>query len=220
MSPKWIIIKLTGILFAIYAAYNVFIIVRHFNTLPIEGIIISAVVALLFCLLAAFAWTSEVKSIGFIIVRRTVFIIALLVIIALKLRLMGRVVAYFDSSKPDTVLYGGAVTLTVAAMLVMFVYFTFILKRLPLFPKACFLLPLISLILFAVSFVMEIILFVVFGIGLEASFLRTVVIRPVFYLSFIGLSAYFMFPRGQRKHDSDSWEDPDPSVEIWEEPQQ
>ena len=72
--------------------------------------------------------------------------------------------------------------------------YTFFLRRLPLFPRAVVFLPLIALILFALSLIIEIILFFAYRMLLEDSVLRTVVIRPVFYLGFIGLSAHFLFP--------------------------
>ena len=65
LTPRWFIIKLTGILFAIYSAYNIFLIVRDGSAMPPVGIFISALVSLLFALLAAFAWTSEVKNVRF-----------------------------------------------------------------------------------------------------------------------------------------------------------
>ena len=81
-----------------------------------------------------------------------------------------------------------------AAMVILFLYYTFFLRRLPLFPRAVVFLPLIALILFALSLIIEIILFLAYGMLLEDSVLRTVVIRPVFYFGFIGLSAHFLFP--------------------------
>ena len=77
LTPRWFIIKLTGILFAIYSAYNIFLIVRDGSAMPPVGIFISALVSLLFALLAAFAWTSEVKNVRFMMIRKTVMIIVL-----------------------------------------------------------------------------------------------------------------------------------------------
>ena len=194
LTPRWSIIKLTGILFAIYSAYNIFLIVRDGSAMPPVGIFISALVSLLFALLAAFAWTSEVKNVRFMMIRKTVMIIVLLTIFALKLRLVNRVMALLDFSKTQNVLYVAAYFLTLAALLILFVYYAFILRNLPLHPKMSVILPVAVIIGFVGCVVCEALLFFGFGFGLEASPLRTLVIRPVFYLGFIGLCVYFLFP--------------------------
>lgn len=194
LTPRWFIIKLTGILFAIYSAYNIFLIVRDGSAMPPVGIFISALVSLLFALLAAFAWTSEVKNVRFMMIRKTVMIIVLLTIFALKLRLVNRVMALLDFSKTQNVLYVAAYFLTLAALLILFVYYAFILRNLPLHPKMSVILPVAVIIGFVGCVVCEALLFFGFGFGLEASPLRTLVIRPVFYLGFIGLCVYFLFP--------------------------
>lgn len=122
------------------------------------------------------------------------FIVSLFFIFVLKLRMVVKVIDFFDVSHPETILYGCAYFFTLAAMVILFLYYTFFLRRLPLFPRAVVFLPLIALILFALSLIIEIILFLAYGMLLEDSVLRTVVIRPVFYLGFIGLSAHFLFP--------------------------
>ena len=194
LTPRWFIIKLTGILFAIYSAYNIFLIVRDGSAMPPVGIFISALVSLLFALLAAFAWTSEVKNVRFMMIRKTVMIIVLLTIFALKLRLVNRVMALLDFSQTQNVLYVAAYFLTLAALLILFVYYAFILRNLPLHPKMSVILPVAVIIGFVGCVVCEALLFFGFGFGLEASPLRTLVIRPVFYLGFIGLCVYFLFP--------------------------
>lgn len=194
LTPRWFIIKLTGILFAIYSAYNIFLIVRDGSAMPPVGIFISALVSLLFALLAAFAWTSEVKNVRFMMIRKTVMIIVLLTIFALKLRLVNRVMALLNFSKTQNVLYVAAYFLTLAALLILFVYYAFILRNLPLHPKMSVILPVAVIIGFVGCVVCEALLFFGFGFGLEASPLRTLVIRPVFYLGFIGLCVYFLFP--------------------------
>ena len=194
LTPRWFIIKLTGILFAIYSAYNIFLIVRDGSAMPPVGIFISALVSLLFALLAAFAWTSEVKNVRFMMIRKTVMIIVLLTIFALKLRLVNRVMALLDFSKTQNVLYVAAYFLTLAALLILFVYYAFILRNLPLHPKMSVILPVAVIIGFVGCVVCEALLFFGVGFGLEASPLRTLVIRPVFYLGFIGLCVYFLFP--------------------------
>ena len=190
-------VMLTGLLFAAYSAYNVFVAIRDgMRGLSSEGIIISLVVALMFAVLAGFVWTSELKTddIRILIVRRTAFIIALFTIFSLKLRMVGRVIAYLDFSQANTVLYGGAYIMTQAALLLLLIYYVFILKRLPLYPRASVIIPIIAIILFLCSLILEAILFFLYGIGLEANMLRSAVMRPVFYLGFICLSRYFLFP--------------------------
>lgn len=202
LTPRWLIIKLTGLLFIGYAAYNVFIIFRDIEELPVEGIIISAVVAALFTVFALFAWTAGVRvtDAWFLMIRRAAFAIIVLSIAALKLRMVGAVVDYMDMDEPHTVfLYGFSYFMTLAGMLVLLVYYLFIHKRIPPYPIANVVLPLIALALFLCSFVLEIILYFAHGIGLEANAQRTIVMRPVFYLGFICLSAYFLFPPHHRK---------------------
>ena len=194
LTPRWLIIKLTGILFAIYSAYYIFLIIKDGKTFPREGIVISTIVALSFALLTVFAWTTEVKSLRFLRIRKTMLIITLLAIFALKLRMAGKVALYLDFSNLMTVLYFSSYFMTLAGMLVLFIYYTFILRNILLYPSAAVRFPLSAVILFAISFISEIIIFFVYGIGLEASPLRTMVMRPVFFLSLIGLSAYFLFP--------------------------
>ncbi len=194
LTPRWFIIKLAGILFAVYSVYNVFIIVRDGEYIPTYGIAITAVVAGMFALLAAFSWTSEFKDIRFLNIRKAVFIVSLVVIFALKLRMINQVIAYLDFSKVKTIVYCGAYFMTLAALLVLFFYYAIVVRNLPLFPKASVILPLFALLLFLGSFVLEIVLFYKYGVGLEANPLRTMVIRPVFYMGFISLSVYFLLP--------------------------
>lgn len=194
LTPRWIIIKLTGILFAAYAAFIIFLIVRDRSMLLGKEIAIYAVVALLFALLAGFAWTSEFKNKRFLIVRRIVFIIDLLAIFLLKLRLVRKVVICIDFSYFPSVLYVGSYFLTLGGLLVLIVYFAFILKDLPKHIIASVVLPILAIVLFLGGFVMEMILFYKYNICLEGNALRTLTSRPAFYLSFIGLSVYFLFP--------------------------
>lgn len=48
LTPRWLVIKLAGILFAAYSAYNIFILYRNGSTLPEQGVFITALVAALF----------------------------------------------------------------------------------------------------------------------------------------------------------------------------
>ena len=207
LTLKRLIIPATGLLFAAYSAYNVFIVIRDGGALSSEGILISIIVALLFAVLAAYVWTAKVKrKKGFFrMVRRTALIIALIAIFALKLRMVVRVVEYVDFSELQTVfvygepftfsmlqtlLYGAAYFMTLAAMLILIIYFIVIRKRPLMFPKASVALPVTAMVLFLVSLIMDMVLFLAYGVNLEASPLRTAVMRPVFYLGFIGLCAY------------------------------
>lgn len=108
-----------------------------------------------------------------------------------------------DFSKLHTVLYGASYFLTQAALLILLIYYAFIRNKISFFPVASVLLPVIAMLMFLYSFVLEILLFFMFKVSLEASPLRTVLIRPVFYLGFIGLSAGFLFPR-LRKSSEDA----------------
>ena len=149
LTLKWLIIKLAGVLFAAYSAYNVFIMIRDGKRgLPAEAIVISAFVALLFGVLAVFAWTSGAKNIRFIMVRKAMFIISVLAVIALKLRMAASYISYIDLSQPQTVLYGSTYFLTLAAMLILVAYYAFILKDLMMYPVLSILLPAIAGALF------------------------------------------------------------------------
>ena len=195
LTLRGFIIMLTGVLFAAYAAYYAFVIIRDIQrSLAPEKIAIYAILVLLFGLLAGFAWTSEVKSFRFLEARKTVMIIVLLAVIALKLRLIGKIIAALEDSSPQSLLYCGSYFSTLAALLLLFVFYAFILRRLEFHPRAAVILPSATLILFIAGLVFEAILFFGFGIGLEANSLRTMVSRSIFYLSFIGLSAYFLLP--------------------------
>lgn len=197
-TPRWLIAILTGAFFAAYSAYQVFVILRDApRGLSSEGIVITAVVALMFAILAVYMWTTGVKGkkhILFMIVRRTSFIIALLVIIVLKLRLVIRVIDYIDVSKLYTILYGAAYFMMLLGLMILFVYYTFILNRLPFFPRAGVILPRTAIALFLLSLIAEAILFFGYGMGLEANTIRSIVMQPVFYLGFIGLSLHFLYP--------------------------
>lgn len=187
---------LTALLFAVYTVYNVFIIYRGGASLPSQAILISAVVALMYFVFTAFAVTAGVKSkdIRFLICRRVAFIVALLTVFALKLRMAGQVIAYLDFSKLYTVLNGCAYLVTQIGLLLLLIYYIFILKKLPFYPRAGVALPTAAAVLFLCGLALEAVLYFVYGIGLETSPLRTIVMRPVFYLGLIGLSLYFLFP--------------------------
>ena len=67
LTPRWLLAELTGFLFAVYSVYNVFIIFRDRSSMPSEGVLISAVVALAFAILAAFMWTAGIKGKKYVI---------------------------------------------------------------------------------------------------------------------------------------------------------
>ncbi len=197
-KPERIFLSLTGgVLFAAYSAYNIFIVARDSpRGLSPEGQLISVVVALLFGVFAAFLWTAgwKKKDFRFLLIRRVVFLVALAAVFALKLRMAGQVAAYFELSKPHTVLYGAAYLSTQAALAILFIYYAFILKKLPRYPRASVILPVLAAALFLIALILETILFFAYGIGQEANRVRTLVMRPVFYLGFICLSVYFLVP--------------------------
>ena len=70
LTPRWLVIKLAGILFAAYSAYNIFILYRNGSTLPEQGVFITALVAALFGLLAVFAWIGDGAFINCIVLSR------------------------------------------------------------------------------------------------------------------------------------------------------
>ena len=206
------IVRLTALLFAEYSLFYIFVIFRDFNRAELQELLVEAFVSLLFALLSAFAWTSEVSDLKFIRVRRIVFIVALLAAVLLKLRLTGRVIAFLDFTGENRLLfalYGAAFFMSLAAMIIIFIYYTFIRRNMPLYPKVSKILPLTAMILFLLSFAAEGALFFVYRIGLEANTLRTVVSRPLFYLGFIGLSAYFLYP--PRIEETAGYKPPDDS---------
>lgn len=209
-----VVIILTGVLFAAYAVYQILVIVKDSSrSLSLEGKIISGLVAFLFAVLSFFAFSSAfsvappppndnaypdelpiVQNMLFLQLRSIAFSLAMVAIVALKLRMAGQVVAYLDVSQVHTLLYAASYSMTLAGMLVLLLFFVFILPRLPYYRRLAVLLPLFALVLFLLSFIVDILLFFVFRVALEASSLRTILARPVFYLGFIGLSLYFLLP--------------------------
>lgn len=196
-TPRWLLTVLTGCLFAAYSAFQVFVILRDIRAMSPENIVIRSLVGLMFAILAIYMWTAGIKGkkhILFMIVRRTSFIIAMLVIIALKLRMVIQVINYMDYTRFYTVLYGVSYFMMLLALMILFFYYVFILNRLPFFPRAGVILPRTAIVLFLLSLIAEQILFYVYGIGLEANAIRSMVMQPVFYLGFIGLSLHFLYP--------------------------
>ncbi|MBQ1452702.1 MAG: hypothetical protein IIZ23_01910 [Ruminococcus sp.] len=189
-----LLVILTGLLFTVYSAYNVFVIIKDYKELALEDMLVLSFVVLLFGVFAFFAFTAEVKSFRFLVMRRLAFISAFMAMFLLKLRMLDKVVAYFDITKPDSVMYYCAYIATQVALLILAIYYAFIRQNLPHHRKASVILPLTAMLLFICSFVMEGMLYFMYNIGLEANELRTLVIRPVFYMAFILLSAYFLFP--------------------------
>ena len=189
---NWIAMA-TGALFAVYSAYNIFIILRDGKAMNTESPVISAVVALLFGMIAVFVWTTGLMNQWLRILRRIGLIVAISVIFALKLRMVGSVIEYLDFSKMHTILYAASYFIMQTALLILALYYIDIRKRFMLFPRATVIVPVTAMLLFLCSLIVESILLFVYGIGLEANLLRTIVFRPVFYLGFIGLTAYFMY---------------------------
>lgn len=195
LTPRWLIIKLSGVLFAIYSAYSVFIFIRDYKSLNSQQITISLVVVLAFALMSAYALSFGVKIDDpiFLIIRRAVLITALSAIFVLKQRMSADVVGYLSFSKPHTVFYCIAYDTTRVGLIILLIYYIFIRNKVQFYPKARVILPVLAAVLFQCSFILETILLIVYRIGLEESLLRTIVSRPVFFLGFIGLSVYFLF---------------------------
>lgn len=185
---------LTGLLFTACSAYNVFIIFIDYKKLALEDMLALSFAALIFGVFAFFTFTSEAKSFRFFLLRRLAFVFAFIALFLLQVRMFDKVVAVFDINKPDSLMYCGAYAATQAALLILAVYYGFIRQNLPLRSMASVILPLTALLLFLFSFVMEGLLYFMYNIGLEANDLRTLVIRPVFYMAFILLSVYFLIP--------------------------
>lgn len=185
----------TGLLFAAYAAYFIFILVKDTpRGLPLIGIVTSALLILLFGILAAFAFTAEVVNLRFRMIRRIAAIVDMIIIIVLRIRLAGDVISYINLSQFNTVLYGLSYFMTIAGLVILAAYYRFIRKNLARHPKASKLLPISAAALFLASLAAEVILFLVYNIGLEANMLRTIVSRPIFYLGFAFFSLYFLYP--------------------------
>lgn len=191
-----IFIFLSGVFFALYSAYNIMVCFCDRKYLKGYEIIITAAFALAFAMLAAFSFTAGIKlsDITLMIVRRTALIVGLIGIFALKTRMASHMVQVFEPTNISAILYCGAYLMTQAALLLLFFYYSFIVRRLPFFPRASVIIPLIAFALFVFSFIFDAIVFFVFGTVLEASVLRTIVIRPIFYLGFISLCVYFLLP--------------------------
>lgn len=186
--------KISSWFFAAYAAYNIFVVVKDGKSLPPEGTYICVAVAIMFAVLTIFARTADETDIRFLLIRKTAFVIVMLVLFVLKGRMIFKIVGYLDASKSYTIIYFAAYLMTQIAFLILIVYYAFMLKYIPFYPKACFIIPLIAVLLFTASLVLDMILFYGYGVILEGSKIRTAVVIPVFYLGFIGMSVYFMFP--------------------------
>ena len=195
-TARLTVAALTGVMFAAYAAYSVFILIRDARHLSSTARVISAAVAIVFAVFALFAWTCNLKpeTIHILIVRRIAFVAGLVIVFLLKLRMITKVSAYLDFSQFHTVLYACAYLLTQVAIALLLIYYAFILPKLAVYPKAAVQLPMIALILFVLSMILEALLLFIYGIGTETSYLRSAVSRPLFFLGFIGLSAYFLLP--------------------------
>lgn len=101
-SLKKLITVLTGLMFAVYAAYNVFVIIRGRSYLPAIGLVILAAVAVLFAILSAYLFTSLIVSddIRFLMLRSTMFIVSLFFIFVLKLRMVVKVIDFLTFHTP------------------------------------------------------------------------------------------------------------------------
>ena len=185
-----------GILLTVYSAYNVFLIFRDSILMTPDQTLICALVALMFAIFAAFLFTAGFRAddLWFLMIRRMLFISALLSIFVFKLRMLGPVLDYFNIYKLNTIIYFAAYVMTQVALLVMFIYYAFIRNRLIVSPHATTILSVTAIVLLLCSFALEVVLLFVYHIGLEETPLRTIIIRPVFFFSLVGICLYFMFP--------------------------
>ena len=194
LTPKWFVIKLSGICFAAYAVYYLRMIITYGGEMETKGIVVTALVAWLFGILSVFAWSSEARNSQMAAIRRMVLIVALAGIFALRTCMIGQVIGFLDPDKPYTLLYGASYVLMQAALVILFIFYFFILQHLMFYPRASVVLPVIAAIAFFGGLVMEAVLFFAFRMLIEPSFWGSILFRPAFYLGFIGLSVYFLFP--------------------------
>ena len=194
LSVREAVLMISGFFFAGYSAYNVFLIFRDMDNMSTGNIFITAAVAFLFGVLALFTWSFGLSLMLLRDIRKGAFIIAMALLFAMKLRMAGTVVDYLDFTQLHTILYAAAYWLTQVGLLLLIVHYIFIRKDRIFFPRASKILPAVAAAMFLCSLALEAVLFFVYGIGLEASPRRTMVIRPVFYLGFICLSLYYLIP--------------------------
>ena len=188
------LIKLTGLLFAAYSAFYVFVVIRDTKIYNTYEKVICALVVLLFAVLAGFAFTSEAKNMKFLTIRRVVMLVDLVTVFVIKLFVAGRVFATLDITKLETIFYVGAYLFTQLALLIILLYYALIRKSLPVFPKASVILLITSAAFLLISLVFEALLFFIYNVGLEGNAIRTLVSRPILYFGFIGLSLSFLYP--------------------------
>ena len=188
------LIKLTGLLFAAYSAFYVFVVIRDTKIYNTYEKVICALVVLLFAVLAGFAFTSEAKNMKFLTIRRVVMLVDLVTAFVIKLFVAGRVFATLDITKLETIFYVGAYLFTQLALLIILLYYALIRKSLPVFPKASVILLITSAAFLLISLVFEALLFFIYNVGLEGNAIRTLVSRPILYFGFIGLSLSFLYP--------------------------
>jgi len=195
ISLRWFFIKLAGVFFAVYSVYCVFIIFNGISKdLTTEGVVTNVLYAVFYAVFSFFAFTSEVKDIRFLTVRRIIFIAALLAELLLRLRSFRFVIYIINFSNPLTVLLGATYIMPIVGMLIILANFAFLSKNLLQHPKSSVLLPLSAMLLFLCSVVLEMIQLFKYSSGSNGITLRSIIITPVFYLGWICLSVYFMYP--------------------------
>lgn len=199
LTQRGVIIFLTGILFAVYSIFNIYIIINDSDEIGTGGTLITAAVAFIYAIFAFFAFSAgaTVNDIRFYIGRRIIFILALLAAFGIKLRLIRSIITAITFSDMSTVLYGASFILTQFGMLFLIIYYVFIARTMEKNATPPVALQMLALVFFALGLICEMILLFAYGIGLEGTPLRTMIFRPVFYLGFIGLAVYFMLPPTQ-----------------------
>ena len=109
--------------------------------------------------------------------------------------MLGKVIEFYEASEAYTVLYCAAYYMTQAALLLLIILYAVNLFSLSPHPRRTAFFSVFATALFLSSFVLDAILFLAFDISSESTPVKTAVFRPVFYLGFIGLCAYFFFTR-------------------------
>ena len=133
--------------------------------------------------------------------RRYSFILALLTVFLLKLRMSGVMIEFLNPEYDFTVIYGVSYLLTLLGILDLTIYYIIIRKRNPFKRWVTVVFMVIAMVFFVAGLVLEGILLFKYNIGMEPNKLCTLITRPIFYLSFVGLCVYFLFPPPPNEFD-------------------
>ena len=100
-----------------------------------------------------------------------------------------------------TVIYGVSYLLTLLGILDLTIYYIIIRKRNPFKRWVTVVFMVIAMVFFVAGLVLEGILLFKYNIGMEPNKLCTLITRPIFYMSFVGLCVYFLFPPPPNEFD-------------------